>query len=49
MTYLKRIVVVVLAVPALLSCLMLWPIEYVRKGRIDAENTPMDRLTRWAR
>lgn len=46
---LKRIVVLLLAPLALFSCFLWWPIEYVIRGKIDAMNTPMDRLARWAK
>ncbi len=45
---LKRIVVCILFLPALFGCLLWWPIEYLRFGKIDAMNTPIDKLARWA-
>ena len=45
----KRIVVCILFLPAILSCLIWWPLEYIIKGKLDVDNTPMDKLARWAK
>ena len=45
----KRIVVCILFVPSLLWWMIQMPFEYIITGTVDPMNTPMDKLTRWAK
>ena len=45
----KRIVVLLLFVPAILWSVPWAAWKYLRHGKVDPMNTPMDKLIRWAR
>lgn len=46
---LRRIAVVFAFPFAILYWTLRLPIEYVRTGTVDPNNTPMDKLARWAK